>query len=101
MKSSPHTRPIGQVTVSGAAENLEVRIAIDERADDPEACTMTVEVLIPERGGWPNLAGSQVRVAIPGRDDLVRLTDAFGRVVIAPLTRDEIATLTLTIVPVT
>jgi hypothetical protein len=101
VKTAPHTRPVGRLTLGGAPENLETTITIDEREDEPESCTLTVEVRIPSRGGWPNLAGSEVRVAIPGRDELVRLTDAFGRVAITPVTRDEIASLTLTIVPAT
>jgi hypothetical protein len=100
VKTAPHTRPVGRLTLGGAPEDLEVRITIDEREDEPGSCALTVEVHVPSRQGWPNLAGSEVRAAIPGRDELVRLTDAFGRVAITPLTRDEVASLTLTIAPV-
>lgn len=100
VKSAPELRPGGRLTLGGAPENLEATVTINERADDPASCTLLVEVRIPSRGGWPNLAGSEVRVAIPGCDELIRITDAFGRVAITPLTRDEIAALTMTIVPV-
>lgn len=100
VKSAPESRPAGSVTIGGETENLEATVTINERTDDPASCTLLVEVRIPSRGGWPNLAGSEVRVVIPGREELVRLTDAFGRIAIGPLTRDELAALTLTIVPV-
>lgn len=100
VKSASEPRPGSRLILGGAPENLEVTVTVDERPDHPAICKLLVEVRIPSRGGWPNLAGSEVRGAMPGREELVRITDAFGRVVFTPLTRDEIAALTLTIVPV-
>lgn len=100
VKNVPQSRSAGRLTLGGEPNQPEVILTLDADAGDPATYSLGVAVRIPGRGGWPNLAGTTVRASIPGRAELVRLTDAFGSVVITPLTLDEIASITLTIVPV-
>ncbi len=101
VKHEAHAQVAGRLAFQDPAGELTVTLTLEARADAPELYTLTAEVRIASRGGWPNLAGSELRATLPGRAEEVRVTDAFGRASITPLTRDELAVLVLTIVPVT
>jgi hypothetical protein len=101
VKTASHAPTGRRLDVGGGSGALGATLTIEGLADDPKQCALVVEVRVPGRAGWPNLAGSEVRAVTKEGQEFVRVTDAFGKATIAPLPRDELADLTLTIVPVT
>lgn len=98
LKSGPAGATLAEASVAGALPDLELHIAVEGRPGS-DLRTLVVTVDIPSRGGWPNLAGSEVALLHAGVELRRAATDAFGTVAFHDLSAEEVARLSLVVLP--
>lgn len=83
--------------LTGAVDDLDVRINAEPARNDPGRYDVEVEVEIPSRGGWPNLAGSVVALVVENEEVDRQETDAFGKTLFEDLPADALPGLAVVI----
>ncbi len=83
--------------LTGAVDDLDVRISAEPARNDPDRYDVEVEVEIPSRGGWPNLAGSVVALFVETEKFDRQETDAFGKTLFEGVPADTLPGMTIVI----
>ena len=83
--------------LTGAVDDLDVRVNAEPARNDPARYEVEVEVEIPSRGGWPNLAGSVVALFVEDEEVDRQETDAFGKALFEDVPADALATIAIVV----
>lgn len=86
-------------TLTGAVDDLDLRINAEPARGDPDRYDVEVEVDVPSRGGWPNLAGSVVALYVKDEEVDRQETDAFGKALFENVPADALAGVAIMVEP--
>ena len=92
------SRPL-TYALTGALDDLDVRINAEPARNDPSGYDVEVEVDLPSRGGWPNLAGSVVTLFVDEGEFDRQETDAFGKTLFEGVPADALPGVAIVVEP--